>query len=473
MLRRVRRLAVGSVSALWRPSLARRLVTAALLAFGLVGVVLMTSAFLTYRQQVNNHTALLSACQHLSESLVHARTPDQARAIVLAAETYFNAARADFARQRQRQLAPLMFELVSDAGQPLYASVGLHGTALNSVPGQASEQRLDGRSYWGCAAPFAGGTVRLAEQKLADVTVLSWIGADLLPDLLLSFPFVAIPVWLAMRQGLRPLRRLAHQLDQRARDDFSPIGLQLPHAELRPLIDAFNTVLGRLRDAVQRERAFVQDAAHELRTPMAVISAQAHVLSRADHASERQQAATALEGAIARASHLSQQLLALAAMDEHRTPSLRSADLAALTQQALADMAATAQSRHIELSLDAPDHLPATVDVGAYQSVLHNLLDNALRYVPQGSTVEVSLTPTPTGWRLCVADNGPGIAPDDQAHIFERFVRGRDTTAPGTGLGLAIVRQAAQRLGGDVQLTAGLQGRGVGFAVQAPHARAG
>jgi signal transduction histidine kinase len=221
---------------------------------------------------------------------------------------------------------------------------------------------------------------------------------------------------------------------------------------------------------VQRERAFVQDAAHELRTPMAVISAQAHVLTRATTAAERQQAETALDSAIARASHLSQQLLALAALDDARAPAPQALDLTTLTEQALAEAATTAQARHIDLSLDAPEHLPATLDVGAYQSVLRNLLDNALRYVPEGGTIEVSLQPRPSGWRLCVADNGPGIPPEDHARLFERFVRGRAPTAPGTGLGLAIVKQAVQRLGGEVRVLTGLQGRGVAFEVQVPPA---
>jgi len=458
--------------ALRQPSLARRLVLAALLAFGLVAVVLMTSSFLTYRHQVHSHAALLSACRHLSESLVHAADPAQARVVVLAAETYFNAARKDFSREHQRQLEPLLFELTARDGQRLYASAGLQDVPLLSQPGQASEQVIQGRPYWGCAASFEGGTVQLAESVLADVTVLSWIGADLLPDLLLSFPFVVVPVWVAMHQGLRPLRRLARQLQQRSRDDFSPIGLKLQHAELRPLIHAFDAVLTRLRDAVQRERAFVQDAAHELRTPLAVISAQAHVLTRADSPTERQQAEAALDSAIARASHLSQQLLALAALDEHRAAAPQTVDLATLTEQALAQAATTAQARHIDLSLDAPEHLPATLDMGAFQSVLHNLLDNALRYIPEGSRIEVSLLPQPGGWRLRVADNGPGIPPEDHARLFERFVRGRSPTAAGTGLGLAIVRQAAQRLGGEVQLHTGLQGRGVAFEVQvAAHSR--
>jgi two-component system, OmpR family, sensor histidine kinase QseC len=104
--------------------------------------------------------------------------------------------------------------------------------------------------------------------------------------------------------------------------------------------------------------------------------------------------------------------------------------------------------------------------------VLQNLLDNALRYVPPGGCIEVSLQARGLGWRLHVADDGPGILAHEQAQIFERFVRGREQGASGTGLGLAIVRQAVQRLGGQVRLLPGLHGGGVAFEVHVPDASA-
>jgi signal transduction histidine kinase len=189
---------------------------------------------------------------------------------------------------------------------------------------------------------------------------------------------------------------------------------------------------------------------------MAVIAAQAHVLNAAESAGERAHAAAAMDGALARASHLSGQLLALAALDERRATQAQAMDLAELVQQTLAQATATAEARGLDLSLDAPEHLDATVDVGAFQSVLQNLVDNALNYVPSGGRVEVLLAAEGSGWRLRVADDGPGIPPEEQAHVFERFVRGRGAQAEGTGLGLAIVRQAVQRLGGSVALQPGL-----------------
>jgi signal transduction histidine kinase len=388
---------------------------------------------------------------------------------MVAAEQMFNGARADFSREQQQPLDPMLFELVAPDGAARYASSPLQGQALQAPAGQAQLQTLLGRAYWVAAADTRHGRLHIAEPRLPGATVIGWFITALLPDLALAFPFVLIPVWLAVRQGLRPLRKLADRLDQRTRDDFSPIGLNLKHAELQPLIVAFDALLARLRGAMQRERAFVQDAAHELRTPMAVIAAQAHVLMRAADDAERVQAEGALAHAIARASHLAQQLLTLAALDPNRSPELQATDLVTRTQEMLIPAAASAQAGRLELSLDAPEQLHATLDLPAYQSVLQNLLDNALRYVPPGGCIEVSLRALGAGWQLRVADNGPGIPTDEQPHIFDRFVRGRDRGAvAGTGLGLAIVRQAVQRLGGQVGLRPGLHGRGVAFEVQAP-----
>lgn len=456
-------------ASLWQPSLARRLVVAGLLAFALVMVVLMGRSYAQYQRAVASHEALLTACRHLGEAMTHATTTDQARAVVQAAETYFNASREDFARTQGRLLGALLFELRAADGRRLYASAALQDTELDSLPGRAQLQPVGGRSHWTCRADVALGSVHIAEPALRDATVLSWIGKDLLPDLLLSFPIVLLPIWLAMHQGLRPLRRLARQLDGRAPQDFSPIRQPLRHAELRPLIAAFDALLARLREAVQRERAFVQDAAHELRTPMAVIAAQAHVLAQACTPEARRQAEAAMDGALSRASHLGDQLLAMAALDEQRPPQRQAVDLAEVVQQALAEVAATARERGLTLALDAPEHLPACLDLGAFHSVLHNLLDNALRYVPDGGMVEVMLKEAggaSQGWWLRVADDGPGIAEQDRERLFERFVRGpgADRT-PGSGLGLAIVRQAVARLDGQVRVVDGLGGRGVAFEV--------
>jgi signal transduction histidine kinase len=214
----------------------------------------------------------------------------------------------------------------------------------------------------------------------------------------------------------------------------------------------------------------VQDAAHEIRTPLAVINAQAHVMARSQSEAERTQAQAHLEQAIARTSHLAQQLLNLAALDDAQRPAPRELDVAQWLRAVLAQAAPAAMARQIELSLDAPDSLPARLDLPALESIAQNLLDNAVRYTPPGGNVAVVLRCEGPMLHLAVQDDGPGIAASEHARVFERFYRGLGHAANGSGLGLAIVRQAVLRMGGQVHVGEGLGGRGVGFFISIPNA---
>jgi len=172
-----------------------------------------------------------------------------------------------------------------------------------------------------------------------------------------------------------------------------------------------------------------------------------------------------MDHAIARSSHLVQQLLALAHIDVLRPLSASEVDVAQLARKEMTLLAPAAADRDIELSLEAPDSLKLQLEPQALQSVLHNLLDNAIRYGREGGRVVVELTDLAGGLVLSVADDGPGIAPEDRDLVFDRFYRGAGHDATGSGLGLAIVKEAAMRLGGGVRLTTGLEGNGCGFTV--------
>ena len=141
-------------------------------------------------------------------------------------------------------------------------------------------------------------------------------------------------------------------------------------------------------------------------------------------------------------------------------------DLSLLLQTSLAQAMQQAQQRGIELSLDAPDRMNIEADPIALQSIISNLLDNALRYGREGGQLAVTLQDLNDHVVLTVADDGPGIPEAEHARIFDRFVRGSAQDSPGTGLGLAIVKQAVQRLRGSVQIAPGLYGRGVAFVVR-------
>lgn len=386
-------------------------------------------------------------------------------------------------RRRQVGLLPgvLMHELRDAAsGQPVFASPSLQNVQLPALAPQArpfiQEAMRQGRSVRIYTGRNERWVLRVFETKRTDASFLQTNGRALLPYLLLAAPFVLLAVWLSVRNGLRPLQQLARRIAQRGQDDLQPVGFNARHRELQPLEQSLDHLFAQLRQKVERERAFVQDAAHEIRTPLAVINAQAHVLARLPDPAERAQAQTQtqLEQAIARTSHLTQQLLDLAALDDAQRPAPRDIDAAQWRRAAIAQAAPATMAKQIEFSLDAPDHLRARLDLPALESVVHNLIDNAVRYGHAGGTVAVGLRVDDESvagretLHLSVQDDGPGIAAAERGQVFERFYRstGQEATT-GTGLGLAIVRQAVLRMGGEVWVGDGVGSRG-GFFMRIP-----
>ena len=201
---------------------------------------------------------------------------------------------------------------------------------------------------------------------------------------------------------------------------------------------------------------------------MAVVAVQAHVVANARSAEERAAAEDQLNIGLSRASHLIQQLLMLARMDVGRKADITADDLVPAVREDLAAAAPAAIAREIDLGFEAPDSLERPVEIHAVHSIVGNLVDNAIRYGDHGGRVVVSLNAADGGWVLSVSDNGPGIPAAERERVFERFYRGSGHDTPGTGLGLAIVRMAAQRLGGHVEITDGLDGRGCTFTVHVP-----
>ena len=283
-------------------------------------------------------------------------------------------------------------------------------------------------------------------------------------QLLIGFPVLLLPVWLAVRTGLRPLLSLSQDLAARSPADLQPVRVAQPYRELRPVVDELNGTLARLQALLLRERAFLADAAHELRTPLAVIAAQCDTLKRSRDADERDAAAERLERGLARSMRLVNQLLALARLEagvEHRMERI---DLADVARDCLAMHADEAQARGIELGYAGPDSLPIDSPGHAVETVLHNLIGNAIRYGRPEGRVEVSLMLRDDGdCVLDVSDDGPGIAVADRAHVFERFRRGTASataasgSGSGSGLGLAIVQAATQQMGALIELKDGLQ----------------
>lgn len=445
-----------------QPSLARRGVASVLLAFLVVWAVLSLYVFYNVKQTIANDSGLQKFGNALTLSLADVKDREQASGVMASTAIWTNI------RRKEVGILPgnLQFELLALDGQRIFATAQLDNQTVVGVPGRLVEQQLLGRTHRVYQGDTLRWRLRIAEPTRSDAEILRYNSRVLVPYLLLALPIVLLAVWFSVRHGLRPLKQLADHLAARQAHALNPVNFDTQHQELKPLVHSLETMLTLLRHKVARERAFVQDAAHEIRTPMAVIAAQAHVMAHTTNVHERLAAQQHLEQAIARASHLAQQLLELAALDDAKRPLPSTIDVAQWLRQLMAQAAPDAMARHIELSLEAPDSIMHTVEVSALESVVQNLLDNALRYVPQGGLVAVTLRSEAKGLSLSVQDDGPGIAHDEHTRVFERFYRGTGHDVSGSGLGLAIVQQATLRLSGTVHIGPGLAGRGVGFTVQ-------
>ena len=451
-----------------QPTLTRRLIVGLLIAFTLCSVLLLLDDQLDIQHQLATDPGVRQLGRQLAAGLEEIDDAALAARVLDGHLRFINQLRAGQAMTT----GPLLVQLLDRAGRPVYASAPADAITQPGV----GEQTIAGKTHWTYRQDGPRWSLRLAEPALSRAQLLGFASGQLGLQMLVGFPLMLLPLWIAVYTGLAPLRRFARRLqDLDLRQDLAPLQTDLRYRELRPLGQAFDELLGRLRQRRARERGFVHEAAHELRTPLAVVATQAHALVHAGDAEARATAAGALQQAIARSAHLSRQLLDLASLDNEQPAAPAAIDLAHFCAQRLAEQSGVARERGIALSLDAPDHLPVRLDGVALQSVLQNLLDNALRYVGRGGRVEVSLDITPDGPRLAVADDGPGIAPADRALAFERFWRGVGHDVQGSGLGLAIVARAADRLGGRVTLGDGLarpdgSSHGARFELRLPRA---
>jgi signal transduction histidine kinase len=217
--------------------------------------------------------------------------------------------------------------------------------------------------------------------------------------------------------------------------------------------------LARLQEAFAVQRAFIADAAHELRSPLTVLRLQLQLLDRAPDDAARQTARDSLGAGVERAIHLVEQLLTLARSDPGETTGdFELLDLSTVAAQALTDTRALAAAKHIDLSLEREGAVPVKGDREALPTLVRNLVDNAVRYTPAGGSVRVRCQLQAAEALLEVIDTGPGIPAADRARVFDRFYRRANANETGTGLGLAIVKAIAARHGARVLLDDALSG---------------
>ena len=266
-------------------------------------------------------------------------------------------------------------------------------------------------------------------------------------------------VWIAVPLALRPLNRLGSAIAARSSDDLSPIRAEVP-TEVTGLVEAVNSLMARLETVLGALRNFTGNAAHQMRTPLAVVRTQLALASRAETLSAARDAAARGDAALADAERILAQLLLLARVDAAAGGALPVIDVAAQARALTGEMVPLAAAAGIDLGYTGATEARVVADPVLLGEALKNLIDNALTYAGAGAIVTVAVTILPEGTVLSVEDDGPGIAPDARARLGARFARGSvgDT---GFGLGLPIVAEIATLFGGELRLSGGPYARGL------------
>ncbi|WP_267552511.1 sensor histidine kinase [Rhizobium rhizogenes] len=259
---------------------------------------------------------------------------------------------------------------------------------------------------------------------------------------------------IGLQRGLAPVLRLRDAVRERGRQRLDPLNPNMVQNELRPLVHALNDHMERVQNQMAAQRRFVSNAAHQLRTPLALISTQASVAARETDNGRRDEALSALRSSTWQVTRLASQLLTLSRAEPgSRRPRNDTIDLADTARQVLENLAEEALRRNIDLGLEADD---TSVRIGGdgtmLREMLVNLVDNALRYTQPGGRVTVGVGREGDTALLWVEDNGPGIPEAERPQVFERFYRIIGTEPEGSGLGLAIVREVVDGAGGSVTL---------------------
>ena len=290
----------------------------------------------------------------------------------------------------------------------------------------------------------------------------------------LLLPVLVLVIWLAVAHVLQPLQRLTAQVKARRVSALDSLPAERLPEEVQPLVVALNDLIGRLRAALERERAFMADAAHELRTPLTALHLQMGMLARASGENERAEAMGTLSAGVQRAIRLVEQMLALARQEPRAENPRVAVRLDDLAREIVAELVPLADAGGIDLGVTAAQAASVPGDPEALRTLLRNLVDNAVRYSVAGGRVDVSVEAVPAaaggGAHLTVTDDGPGIAPADRARVFDRFYRAAGTAPPGSGLGLAIVKAIADAHGASVALSDAPSGKGLTVTVSFPAA---
>jgi two-component system sensor histidine kinase QseC len=438
-------------------SLSRRLLLLSLAAVAVVWVASSIFAVVRVRHEAGE---LLDAHLVQAAAMLHARVGDDV-----------DESELEHAPELHRYARGLAFQVWEEGLKLRLHSANAPDTRLSPQERGFSDVESGGRAWRVYSSLDRKGRVlvQVAEERRARDRIAGSVAGALLLPMIVGLPVLGLLIWLALRSGLKPLVALGRDVAVRDPDNLQPLEAADVPREVGPLVASLNGLFGRLRQSIDHERRFNADAAHELRTPLAGVRAQAEVALGASADAERTHALRQVIAGCDRAARLVDQMLTLARLDPKRTLAGGARfDLAAVARDAIAEIAPAGHARGVDVALDAS---PAQIvgDPALVAILLRNLLDNAIRHGPAGTTVEVGVQAVAGGAELVVTDQGPGVPPDERDRLGERFHRVLGTGETGSGLGLSIVRRIAELHHAEVAFGAAPSGRG--FAARVRFAR--
>jgi len=412
-----------------------------------------------------------AAARHEIDELFDAQLAQSAQVIMAQAHDQLDAVTTEVEEFRHRYEQKLAFQIWDDQGRLRLRTANAPLLRMSDSDDGFSDTVIRGEvfrvfSRWERDGRFliqVGQSEEIRDELASDIVLI------LLSPVLLGFPILALLIWASVGRGLAPLDQTARDVGDRAPGNLSPIAPRQAPAEVQPLIAALNDLFLRLQEAFESERRFTADAAHELRTPLAALKTHCQVALRATSEPERRKALAKVMTGVERAAQLVHQLLTLARVDpESALRDTQPVDLHALAEKVLSELGPEAVERRIELTLDEGPGPRVNADPASLGALLRNLVDNALRYTPEGGAVSVRAGVMEGAPVLEVEDTGPGIPPDQRGRVFERFYRIPGNEEQGSGLGLSIVRRVADLHRADIQLEDGAGGRGLRVRVRFP-----
>ncbi len=363
------------------------------------------------------------------------------------------------------------YQIFDHAGKLLYHTPSAPEEPYTNLGPGFHRVTIAGEPYWVLVRENAQGRFRVVmAESLRLRHTLVWRNVMQYPSLfIILFLPIALLTWLFSRRALKPLRNLAISMEVREPGDLSPLNPQFDVKEIRSLVTALNRLLARVSDLLDSQRRFVADAAHELRTPLAVISAQAHALMQEEDPAQREAICENLQRGMERATGLVRQLLAVARLESVKPEMVnRHLDLGVLARDRTSLILPLALAKKQDLGVEGPEHLECRGDGSVIGTAIDNLLENAIRYTPIGGTITLRLGYGKSDVFLEVEDDGPGMSEEFKARAFDRFSRELGTHATGTGLGLAIVYRAVELHQGRVELGMPNQGTGLRIRLELP-----